>query len=88
MIRDFGGFTRMGLLVDLERPVDIWRGGGGGDITQTGQGGARPRWRRKNTDRPPTCLRCESKRPRVSFIVGDTSDPKSLGFHSVKLSEE
>ena len=26
MIRDFGGFTRRGLLVDLERPAEIWLG--------------------------------------------------------------
>ena len=26
MILDFGSFTRRGLLVDLERPAEIWRG--------------------------------------------------------------
>ena len=36
MIRDFGSFTRRGLLADLERPAEIWwghiadRAGGGG----------------------------------------------------------
>ena len=37
MIRDFGSFTRRGLLADLERPAEIWEGGG--DISQTEQGG-------------------------------------------------
>ena len=36
MILDFGSFTRKGLLVDLERPVEIWVG----DISQTEQGAA------------------------------------------------
>ena len=26
MIRDFGSFTRRGLLADLERPTEIWWG--------------------------------------------------------------
>ena len=29
MILDVGSFTRRGLLADLERPAEIWWGGGG-----------------------------------------------------------
>ena len=34
MIRDFGSFTRRGLLADLERSAEIW-----GDRSQTEHGG-------------------------------------------------
>ena len=36
MIVDFGSFTRRGLLMDLERPVEIWAGE---SQTEQGRGG-------------------------------------------------
>ena len=51
MIRDFGSFTRRGLLADLECPVEIWwgqiadRAGGGKTGEETGED-------RKTTDLP------------------------------------
>ncbi len=38
---------------------------------------------RKTTDLPVVR---ERETQRLSLIVGDTNDPKSLGFHSVKPS--
>ena len=52
MIPDFGSFTRMGLLVDLERPVEIW----GGHILDRAVGAKLER-RWEKAERPPTCLR-------------------------------
>ena len=55
MICDFGSFTRRGLLVDLEHPAEIWEGGGG-DISQTEQGGRDQRGDgRRQKDYRPAC---------------------------------
>ena len=55
MIRDFGSFTRRGLLADLERPAEMWWGqiaerawGGGG----RGEAGEEIVEDRKITDLP------------------------------------
>ena len=46
MIRDFGSFTRRGLLADLERPAEMWwgqiaeRAGGGGGVYKMDTTGA------------------------------------------------
>ena len=45
MILDFGSFTRRGFLADLERPEEIW-GGGGKARVETVEG-------KKTTDLPP-----------------------------------
>ena len=75
MIRYFGSFTRRELRADLERPAEIW---GGGDISQTEQGEVEDR---KTTDLLAV-RECEAQ--RLSLIMGDTNDPKCLGFQSVK----
>ena len=54
MIRDFGSFTRRGLLADLEHPAEMWwgqiaeRAGGGGG----GEAGEETVEDRKTTDQP------------------------------------
>ena len=54
MIRDFGSFTRRGLLADLERPAEMWwgqiaeRAGGGGGC----EAGEETVEDRKTTDQP------------------------------------
>ena len=79
MIRDFGSFTRRGLLSDLERPAEIWWG----HIANTagGKTGEETVEDRKTTDLP--AMR-EREAHRLSLTVRDTNDPKCLGFHSVK----
>ena len=72
MIRDFGSFTRRGLLADLERPAEIWEGG---HITdKAGEGGETGE--ETVEDRKTTDLPAETR--------GRKKDPKCLGFHSVK----
>ena len=51
MIRDFGSFTRRGLLADLERPVEMWWGQIG-EREQGGKAGEETVEDRKTTDLP------------------------------------
>ena len=51
MIRDFGSFTRRGLLADLERPAEMWWG----QIAERARGGKTGEETvedRKTTDQP------------------------------------
>ena len=50
MIRDFGSFTRRGLLADLERPAEMWWG----QIAESrgGEAGEETVEDRKTTDQP------------------------------------
>ena len=80
MIHDFGSFTRRVLLADLERPAEIWWG----QIAERagrGETGEETVEDRKTTDQPAVSVR---EAQRLSLIAGDTNDPKSLGFYSVK----
>ena len=77
MICDFGGFTRRGLLTDLERPAEIlW-----GHIADRGRDRRGDVVDNKTIDLPAV-RECEAE--RFSLTTGDTNDPKCLGFHSVK----
>ena len=81
MIRDFGSFTRRGLLADLDRPAEIWWG------TNRRQSGGSETGEEKVEDGKTTDLPTvrERETQSLSFIAGDTNDSKCLGFHSVKL---
>ena len=59
---------------------------GGGDISQTERGGGGETGEETVADRKTTGLPAvrESERHKDSLTVGDTNDPKYLGFHSVK----
>ena len=50
MIRDFGSFTRRGLLADLDCPAEIWA-----DISQTEQGAETGEETVEDKDQPPAC---------------------------------
>ena len=84
MIRDFGSFTRRGCWWTLGA---LLKYGGGGDLSQTEQGGGRD-WRedgRRQKDHRPACGERVVRTQRLSLIAGDTNDPQCLGLHSVKL---
>ena len=51
MIRDFGSFTRRGLLADLERPADMWWGQIARE-SRGGEAGEKTVEDRKTTDQP------------------------------------
>ena len=51
MIRDFGSFTRRGLLADLERPAEMWWGQIA-EREQGGEAGEETVEDRKTTDQP------------------------------------
>ena len=53
MIRDFGSFTRRGLLADLERPAEMWWGQiAEGESRGGGEAGEETVEDRKTTDQP------------------------------------
>ena len=52
MIRDFGSFTRTGLLADLERPAEIWWGQIADTAGEGGETGEEMVEDRKTTDLP------------------------------------
>ena len=53
--------------------------------------GARPQRRWQKTERPLTCMQCESDDqpppPKISFIMGDSNDFEGLVFHGFKLTK-
>ena len=51
MIRDFGSFTRRGLLADLERPAEMWWGTNRRE-SRGGKAGEETVEDRKTTDQP------------------------------------
>ena len=63
MIRDFGSFTRRGLLADLERPAEIL--GWGHSTEREGEGNAREESleARKTTDLPAVRVRDPKTEP-------------------------
>ena len=52
MIRDFGSFTRRGLLADFERPAEIWWGQIAERAGGRGEAGEETVEDRKTTDQP------------------------------------